>query len=108
VREPQQTEAVVTRGVGVTFPDFGSSDTAEGTAALKAAFKESWVIWYTTCWHSGFRNIFFWPPQAETAEELREQLDKMMAEALPKLRAIVKEAEAAAERLYVTEEQRAS
>lgn len=61
MREPQRTAAAfATRGIGVTFPEFGPSDTAEGADALKEAFKESCAIWYTDCLHSDFRCIFYW------------------------------------------------
>jgi hypothetical protein len=105
MREQPEASACGAGVVSRTFPEFGPSDTAEGKDTLQAAFKESWSIWYTDRWHSDFKNIFFFPPFAETADEMREQLDRRMAEAIPRLRAILGEAEAAAARLHAAGQQ---
>jgi hypothetical protein len=83
----------------VQFPDFGPDDTREEREALIEDFKESWYIWHTTSWHSNPKDVFYWPPYADSAADMREKLDRMMANAIPKLRAQLREAEAAAERL---------
>lgn len=82
----------------VVFPDFGPHDTAADKVALLGDYGASWYVWYTTAWHSDYKETYFWPPHAESAE-LREQLDRKMAEAIPALRAQLREAEAAAVRL---------
>jgi hypothetical protein len=83
----------------VVFPEFGPHDTAADRAALLRDYGASWCVWYTTAWHTNYRESYFWPPHAESAAELREQLDRKMAEAIPKLQAQLREAEAAAARL---------
>jgi len=83
----------------VVFPEFGPHDTAADRAALLRDYGASWYVWYTTDWHTDYKDPYFWPPHAESAAELREQLDRKMAEAIPVLRAQLREAEAAAARL---------
>ena len=88
--EQQQTTVLGTVSVSVTFPAFGPADTEAGKDALVTAFEASWNVWYTDCWHADFKDIFFYPPSAETAEEMRTKLDRRMAAALPQLRAVLK------------------
>jgi hypothetical protein len=82
----------------VVFPDFGPHDTAEDKAALLGDYGASWYVWYTTAWRTDYKDPYFYPPCAESAAELREQLDRKMAAAIPVLRAQLREAEAAVER----------
>jgi hypothetical protein len=82
-----------------TYPEFGPADSAEESRALIEDFKDSWYIWYTDRWHSNSKGIFLYSPVAETASSMREKLDEKTAEAIPRLRAQLKEAEAAAARL---------
>jgi hypothetical protein len=88
------------RSYPVIFPELGPDDTAEEKDALIDDFKDSCYIWYSGRWHSSFKDVLFWPPHAESASTLREKLDKKMAEAIPMLRAQLREAEAAAARLH--------
>jgi hypothetical protein len=96
---PDASRHVPAYSCPVTYPESGPDDPAEESRVLIEDFKDSWCIWYTDRWHSSSREIFLYAPAAETAAGMREQLEKKMAGAIPRLRAQLKEAEAAAVRL---------
>jgi len=86
-------------------PEFGPDDSAEESRALIEDFKDSWYIWYAGRWRSSSKDIFLYSPAAGTASGMREKLDEKMAGAIPRLRAQLKEAEAAAARLRTARQQ---
>jgi hypothetical protein len=81
------------------FPEFGPDGATEQTAALKDDFSSCWYVWYSDRWRTSPKPVFNWGYAAETAADLREQLDSVMAAAIPELRARLEAAEVAAERL---------
>jgi hypothetical protein len=83
----------------IEFPEYGPHDTAEEAAALKGDFGACWSVWHTNRWIASSKVLFNWSYEAETAAGLRVQLDRLMAAAIPELRARLAEAEAAAGRL---------
>jgi hypothetical protein len=81
------------------FPEFGPDDTAEEAASVKSDFKASFYVWYTTQWHSYYKEPVIYAGVADSAPEIRRQLDEKLAAAIPRLQAQLREAEAAAARL---------
>jgi hypothetical protein len=70
-----------------------------GQAAVQEEFGSCWSVWYSDRWHASSKPVFCWGYVAETEDDLREQLDSVMAAAVPELRARLAAAEAAAGRL---------
>jgi len=67
--------------------------------AVQEDFGSYWYVWYTDRWHASSKPVFCWGYVAETEADLREQLDSVMAAAVPELRARLAAAEAAAGRV---------
>jgi hypothetical protein len=70
-----------------------------GKAVREGEFGSGWYVWHSDRWRASSKPLFCWGYTAETADDLREQLDSVMAAAIPELRARLEAAEAAAERL---------
>ena len=66
---------------------------------LQNDFGSCWSVWFNIRWRASPKDLFYWSREAETAADMREQLDRAMAAAVPELRARLAEAEAAAGRL---------
>jgi len=66
---------------------------------LQDDFGSSWYVWSGDRWRASAKPVFYWGYSEETAAGLREQLDRVMAAAIPELRARLAAAEAAAGRL---------
>ena len=66
---------------------------------LQNDFNSCWAVWFNIRWRASPRDLFYWSREAETAADMREQLDRAMAAAVPELRARSAAAEAAAGRV---------